>query len=263
MTRKEPGKKGQERQKLSVSDRKTRVEEMVKGMLQPAHYEKAWSELEAEANEENMSPSTVSRCLKKFVRMGLVSRRVDSSVYPPRVYYRWIDRFSQSGSMRFVSEDKATWPFPVKFSEKARLSEELDLVGDIVESGKFKGVTGSLCEKAINVNLLFMKAALPAILHASLGSKGPYEHKANEPATEETIAKRLKQMRKDSHELVDELLDIEIRPWIHKLLSLLWIFGSDSKSILEEAGEPLLKEGIEALKGYDAALRPYRKQKAG
>jgi len=214
----------------------------VLGLLPPDESELGWSELKERAEKEGLSSATLRAHLRKFLSLGLVRRRMDPSTYPPRVYY------SRRGSLLF----------PQRFDEQARLSAELDLVGEIVDKGLFKPGTGGFYEEAVNVNLLFMKAALPVILYVSMGGKGPYEFGPGELGKPGAIEAYLDRVHVDVHDLADELLDVVLRPWIHRLLDVLEIFSSTNKDVLEEAAEPILEEAVQALKRYDALLEPYR-----
>jgi DNA-binding transcriptional ArsR family regulator len=49
-----------------------------------------WQDLLAKARSIGMSSATLSKHLKQFVRLGMVTREVDSTSYPPKVLYRRI-----------------------------------------------------------------------------------------------------------------------------------------------------------------------------
>jgi len=201
-----------------------------------------WSELRMRAEKKRISPPTLIKHLKWFVHLRMANRRVDNATYPPSVYYSRRDPLL----------------FPMKFAEHVRLCAELDFVGDLTDKAKAGPETLKIYNEAINVNLLFMKAALPVILYASLGGKGPYTFKPRELAQEGAIDKHLNQLYEDMHSLADELLDVFLRPWIHKMLDVLSIFSSSNKGVIEEGATPALKEAMEALERYDLLLEPYR-----
>lgn len=211
-------------------------------LLTPAGAELQWTQLKQKAAAQGISTSTLSLHLKTLIDLGMVNRRVDNSTYPPSVFYSRQDPYL----------------FPMKFAEQARLYAELDLVAEIADKGKAGPKTMDTYEEAVNVNLLFMKAALPVILYASLGGKGPYVVQGPGKMSERDQENLLKQMQRDTHALADELLDVVLRPWIHKMLDLLEIFSSNNKGVLEEVARPDLEEGVKALKRYDALLEPYR-----
>jgi DNA-binding transcriptional ArsR family regulator len=58
----------------------------------PEDKEVSWGELEKKAKEEGMSKASLSKHLKTLSELGLVERRVDTSTYPPRTYYRKINK---------------------------------------------------------------------------------------------------------------------------------------------------------------------------
>jgi hypothetical protein len=202
-----------------------------------------WSSLEREARTKGMSLRTLRKNLDKLELWGFVERTVDPNKRPPAVCYNRRDLHL----------------FPIQFSEQARLCAELDLVGEIVDGGKFKPGTEGLYEQALKVNLLMMKAALPVILHASLGGRGPYKEKPGDQERGGAVDRLLKRMHEDTHSLADELLDVVLRPWVHKMLDVLEAFSSSAKEVLGEAAEPELREAAEALKRYDELLEPYRR----
>lgn len=230
------------RLKMRVRDRRRETEEIVLGLLQTNGLEKRWSDMEDEALRLNLSTATLARALKKFTQLRIVTRRVDDSTYPPTVYYGRRDPTL----------------FPTEFMEVYRLSKELSLVGDIVEEVKGKGKTLDIYEAAMKVHTQFAQAALPALLYASLGGKGPYVSTKTGEEKKEELEKILAQMRVDIHALADELLDTVIRPWIHELLEVLNIFHSSSKSLLEEESEPTLRKAIRSLREYDQVIKPFR-----
>jgi len=56
--------------------------------LFPETGEVSWQFLAKEAEKRGISKATLSKHLKRFVNLNLVSRRVDTSTYPPRTYYQ-------------------------------------------------------------------------------------------------------------------------------------------------------------------------------
>jgi hypothetical protein len=227
----------------SPRDREQHAKSTVINLLSANGTELQWSKLKEKAESSGISSTTLSKHLKEAVRLGTVSRRVDASTYPPRVLYSRRDQYL----------------FPTKFNEQDRLLRELSLVEEILAGARKGPGTPGLYEQTLNVNLAFMKASLPTFLYARLGGKGPYEFKPGELSQEGAVDRYLEQARKDAHDLADELLDVVLRPWIHKLLDFLLLFSSSNKGVLEEAARPILEEGIKALKRYDELLMPYRK----
>jgi len=71
-----------------VKDRRAEAERLVLSLLPENGLERRWSEIEEAAQKLNLSTATLARALKKFVQLEVVTRRVDSSTYPPAVYYR-------------------------------------------------------------------------------------------------------------------------------------------------------------------------------
>jgi DNA-binding transcriptional ArsR family regulator len=228
----------------SPKKRRELAAEAVYSLLPIDKSEVGWSELKMKAEKKGLSSATLRAHLKSLVYLGLAHRRVGNSTYPPRVYYSRVDPYL----------------FPMKFGEQARLYAELDLVGEIADKGKFKPGTEGFYEQAVNVNLLFMKAALPTILYSSMGGKGPYTIEEPEKMSGEDWDKYYEQIHRDIHDLADELLDVVLRPWVHKMLDVLEIFSSDNKGVLEAAAAPELMEAASALKRYDELFEPYRKR---
>lgn len=56
-------------------------------LREPSEPPKSWKELKKKARSDKISPTTLSRYLKEFERLGLVRRSVDPKSYPPRVLY--------------------------------------------------------------------------------------------------------------------------------------------------------------------------------
>lgn len=56
--------------------------------LVPKDREVPWTLLAKRAEGQGISKATLSKHLKRFVALNIVSRRVDASTYPPTVYYK-------------------------------------------------------------------------------------------------------------------------------------------------------------------------------
>jgi DNA-binding transcriptional ArsR family regulator len=73
---------------ISPEDRKRKVEEKIIGVITDKGWI-TWSELYRLLEKEGVSRATLTRHLKNLVEIGVVERRVDTSSYPPKVYYRY------------------------------------------------------------------------------------------------------------------------------------------------------------------------------
>jgi DNA-binding transcriptional ArsR family regulator len=65
--------------------------------LIPKDREASWSVLAEKARALGIGKATLSRHLKRFVRLNILERRVDASTYPPKVYYRRPDPNASTG----------------------------------------------------------------------------------------------------------------------------------------------------------------------
>ncbi|MEM2927053.1 MAG: hypothetical protein QXO94_06295 [Candidatus Bathyarchaeia archaeon] len=72
---------------LSSEKRRDQSAKKVLGLV-PKDREVPWSLLAKKAEEQGISKATLSKHLKRFVALNIVSRRVDDSTYPPTVYYK-------------------------------------------------------------------------------------------------------------------------------------------------------------------------------
>jgi len=131
--------------------------------------------------------------------------------------------------------------------------DDLDEIGDTLSQGS--DVIGMLNDRAVKAHAILLSATMPALLYASLGGKGPYEIDLKEPHEIENL---LGKLDKDSHDVADELIDLIIRPWIHKLIDAALIFNSSNKDNLTEVGGPLMKEGIERLNKLNEIMMSLR-----
>lgn len=81
---------------LPPSDRKSESYNRVFSFLDDKEW-LSWKQLYEKAEKFGMSRATLSRHLKEMVKLGLVERRVDTSRYPPKVYYkRGVDPFKMA-----------------------------------------------------------------------------------------------------------------------------------------------------------------------
>ena len=71
----------------SSEERKRLAAELVYNLLPRDGSEIQWSALKKEVRKKNVSTATLSTHLKEYTMRGSVKRRVDASLYPPRVYY--------------------------------------------------------------------------------------------------------------------------------------------------------------------------------
>jgi len=72
---------------LGPEEREKKAAQEILSLL-PDKGEVSWQFLAKEAEKRGISKATLSKHLKRFVDLNLVSRRVDISTYPPRTYYR-------------------------------------------------------------------------------------------------------------------------------------------------------------------------------
>jgi DNA-binding transcriptional ArsR family regulator len=221
--------------------------ETVLNLLPADSSEVNWTNLREKAENLGISSATLRAHLRSFTYLKMVTRRVDPSTYPPHVYYSRRDPLL----------------FPGKFVEVYRLSRELALVGEIVDKAKAKRKTFEIYDAALKTHTLFAEAALPSLLYASLGGKGPYKIIGTGKKGKEEVEKFIAQLGVDTHDLADELLDTVIRPWIHEMLNVFSIIHSGSKHVLEEETESILRNAVRSLKEYDRLLEPFRPKISG
>ena len=135
------------------------------------------------------------------------------------------------------------------------MAKVLDAVNDLDEIGDRLGqgfdAVGMLNDRAVKAHAILLSATMPALLYASLGGRGPYEVNPKEPHDAENL---LEKLGKDSHDVADELIDLLVRPWIHKLIDVALILNSSNKDCLIEVGGPLMKEGLERLKKLNETM---------
>jgi DNA-binding transcriptional ArsR family regulator len=123
---------------VSPEDRKRKVEEKIIGVIIDKGWI-TWSELYRLLEKEGVSRATLTKHLKSLVEIGAVERRVDTSSYPPKVYYR----YSFKSPTRF-SEDPFKKLLSMKLKEltEPRAKKEEELVRekeDLLEQHLFKG----------------------------------------------------------------------------------------------------------------------------
>ena len=228
----------------SPKKRKQLAAAAVLDLLPTEGSEAGWSQLKEKAQRGGMSSATLRAHLKNFVRHGLVKRRMDPSTYPPRVYYRLnIPRL-----------------FPMKMFDFYMASKRLDEIGDLVSKGGIGELAGDLSEATVKAHTRMLAAAIAALLHGSLGGKGPYGPFKGENLKGEVLEKYLDQLRKDVHEVADEQLDVVLRPWIHRLLDVAMIFKEDS--VMMSVGEELMEAADKELKELNRILNQAGRQQA-
>lgn len=206
--------------------------------------EVGWSKLKETAEKGGMSSATLRVHLKSFVRLGLMQRRMDPSTYPPRVYYRLaIPRL-----------------FPMKMFDFYMASKKLDEIGNMVSEGGIGEPEGDLSEAAVKAHTRMLAAAIPALLHGSLGSKGSYGPFKGGDLKGKALEKYLDQHWKDVHDVADEQLDVVLRPWIHKLLDVAMILNK--KGVITALGEELMEAADKELKELNRILHQAGRQPA-
>ena len=67
--------------------RRKTMDEKIRNLI-PFNQEVSWSVLAERARAQGIGKATLSRHLKKLEKLGIIRRRVDTSVYPPRTYYK-------------------------------------------------------------------------------------------------------------------------------------------------------------------------------
>lgn len=144
-----------------------------------------------------MSLRTLRKNLDKLENVGLVIRDVDPLKRPPAVYYRLaVSRFSTN---------------PVIMVE---VSKTLDEISDIISKGNIR-----LLEPTLRTYAWRLASTLISILHCSVVEE-PYRFKIAKKLKGEALEKHLDQFRIDAHNLADELLDLQLRTFVHELLDV-------------------------------------------
>lgn len=95
--------------------------------LIPQTGEASWSILVEKALAHGMGKATVSRHLKRLVKLGILERRVDSSTYPPKVYYK----------RRSLKEERLYMPYEVAtglFGEPPSRGSSIDEVENWIKA---------------------------------------------------------------------------------------------------------------------------------
>ena len=191
-----------------------------------------WTELK---KATGFSGTTLSAYLKHLMEWGYITLDSDTRNYRSSAYFLEI--------------------FPSKINEAYRLIEELDKVGDIIEKGGIGKRLFEVNEATVKTHALFIAATMPALLYACLGGKG-YTVKPEDRAKPGYTEELMNKMWKDSHDIADDLLNVLVRPWIHKLLDVLMVLSSSNKDILTETGGPLIEAALKELKVYDKTIKP-------
>ena len=188
-------------------ERKREAAAQIHRLLREDGSEISWSNLEERAASLNISTATLSSHLKRLCRQGLVRRRVDASVYPPRTYYSLVAQRSQpplKSVPEFGLQAEQSW---LKASVKARMvAEDFYMI--------LKGHIFHIVQSGADV-----------AFHA-VGIKGQILDEIHES---DII---LGDER--AHERADELIDAWIRPRIHHFIDLCYTCNPKTK-------EPLIK----------------------
>jgi hypothetical protein len=192
---------------------------------------KTWTDLK---KRTGFKPPTLSEYLKVLMTRGYAWRDPETKMY------------------------RTPWTQPILFPEKMNdfysASKELDEIGRMISEGGLGERVFELSEAAVRTHVLMLAAAMPTILYASLGGKGPYEVKPGEAKLPGFMDELLERMYEDSHTLADDLIDVIFRPWIHKLLDIALVLDSDSKDIVCNVGEQLMEGASKELEDLDKLL---------
>ena len=219
--------------KKPTRERRRLAAEAVLNLLPVNGSEHGWTELRLKAEEEDMSSATLRSHLKRFVEESLVVRRMDPATYPPRVYYR-----------RNVPH-----LFPMETYRFYLASEELgDVEEEVVDLG-LSELAADLGDMAVGSHVRMLNAYVVALLRGSLGGRGPYTFKPGEIAEPGAIEEYVERLHEDQHDLLDELLDLVLRPWLHRLLDVARVTPDEAETVLERLGEEATGRALEALDG--------------
>lgn len=181
-----------------------------------------WSALEKKTRQKRMSLRTLRKNLDKLEKVGVVIRDVDPSFRPPGVFYRInLSSFPVNTRSRVtiqVKEALTLDKISQMLSNKSAIVSQTPIVDETVR-------------KALEATLktytwdLAQTAAL--IIQFSLLRTQAY---ANTESVESGDSQYL--LTKNVHDYADELLDLEFRPLIHKLLDFALINWTVSREIV-------------------------------
>ena len=125
---------------ISPEDRKRKMEEKILGLMGGRGWI-TWSELYRLLEKEGVSRATLTKHLKSLVEIGVVERRVDTSSYPPKVYYRYSfkspTRFSEDPFKKLLSMKLKELTEPKAKKEEEELEREKE---DLLEQHLSKGL---------------------------------------------------------------------------------------------------------------------------
>ena len=199
-----------------MEERKRLAAELIFRFLPVDGSEVQWSGLKEQAKRENVSTATLAGHLKDFVKKGLAERRVDSSAYPPRVYYC----------------RKASLPSP---SESKRSSEELAKVRELgFDVDKYVSAKTRL-------ELTMLVAYIPMMFREAMNIKDAYyswklrHHDLKEPGEDKVPFQP--RSEKEAHGVMDTIIDVYFRPRAHALLAFQYLKDPrDDKLVLCNKG---------------------------
>jgi hypothetical protein len=173
-----------------VLDRWKEATSAVYGLLPEDCSEIQWSKIKEKASERRISPSTLSAHLKDFVKWGAINRRVDTSGYPPKVYY---------SKRRFLPPSKEKSSIPTDAQQLAS-AEDVD---EFLE-----GATRSYISFLLGFITLMFRA----------GTDMNYDFRKDK--TEEV---RPWNSIGQAKQVLDNVVDVMFRDWAHQLLELLYL----------------------------------------
>jgi len=113
---------------LAVRERRRYAEMDVLRLLPKNSSELRWSALAEKAKAMHMAKPTLSAHLKRFVRLGWVSRRVDNSTYPPGVFYKMVVSTSELSEQQKEELHKLRDDF---LESLGNFIDSLILIGDV------------------------------------------------------------------------------------------------------------------------------------
>ena len=192
-------------------ERKRQASQIIFSMLPEDMSEVTWSQLEEKAAKERMSTTTLSAHLKDFKKKRLVDRRVDTSVHPPRVYYRRTYDYEQ----QYLLLEKGL----------ASVKEQGIDIDEFVIART----------KALFGWMMFLLISMT--IEKAVGiSKASREWK-NKGFTLEAFEKSknlIQAMDKnEAHDILDTLVDLHVRPHLHEILEFCYLQDPrDGKPIL-------------------------------
>jgi DNA-binding HxlR family transcriptional regulator len=160
--------------------RKPMKQEILFRILPSDGSSKRWKELAVEAKKEGLGHAWLKKLLDKYVEQGIVERTIDTSEYPPPVFYRLTKNHAEL------------------LSNYRKSMDDIDIYLDKIVTIKNKAKR----EKALAYFLVNQLASMSAFIATS------FRYGLDKPRIEEV------------YELVDILLYSYLRPWLQLISHL-------------------------------------------